>query len=192
MTAKYFIFISTAMFMSCAPTHDTDDVEAPIAAPIVEPVSQAKILEMDSFKCPHQEQREIYFSSKEFKDTLDIQIIGDDCDQANINLRIITPDGDVIYNSTARALSYTNDGAGASGVQWVLQDLVKTESQLNSFPENLADLSESNGYYDVNLEAVKAARSKNLPFFCHKAGKSFSNCFIFWKKKTILAYSSGS
>ncbi len=192
MTIRPFIYISAVFLLSCSQTSETPEAETRGTVQIVEPTLPAQISKKNSFNCPYQEQREIYFSSDKIKDSLDIRIIGEDCDTAKINLRIITLEGHVIHNTTARALSYTYEDVGAAGIERMLQGLVTTVSQAQDFPENITDLTEMNGYYEVDLEAVKAAKTNNLPFFCHKAGKSFSNCFIFWQGRTIFAYSSGS
>ena len=189
---KLFVFMSAMFLVSCSLASDTHKVETTSPDQTIVSSPPTQVIEESGFSCPHQEQREIFFSSNEIKDALHIQIIGDDCDTAKINLRIITSSGDVIHNTTARALSYTYDAEGARGVEYMLNSLVSTSSQLNAFPENLSDLTERNGYHKVNIEAVKAAKNNDLPFFCHVAGKSFSNCFVFWQGKTTFAYSSGS
>jgi len=76
------------------------------------------------FACPHQERRSINFSSYEIEDTLHIQIIGGNCDTARIDLSIQTASGDVVHQSTARALSYTYEFQGGDGVRAMLLHFV--------------------------------------------------------------------
>jgi len=183
MTIKALLLFSTTLLISCSQTENISEIEANASGLIVEE---------SSFSCPHQEQRKIHFSSDQTTDTLDIQIIGENCDLAVINLRIITTSGDLIHNTTARALSYTYDDEGPEGVERMLESLITTDSYVSNLPENFEDLTEANAYYYVNMRAAKDAQANKLPFFCHKAGKSFSKCFVFWNGKSTYVFSSGS
>ena len=159
--------------------------------PILEAAQPIYDTSKTTFSCPYSEQREIFFTSSRKKDTLNIQIVGDDCDAAQILLSIVKQDGGSVHNTEARALSYTYEDEGAAGVERMLETLVTSEYYL----ESLADidaLTEDNGYYEVDKASAIEARNNNAPLFCHKAGKSYSNCFAFIDQKSVLIFSSGS
>ena len=175
----------------CSDTLDNNKVTAPIAdtepsAPVINEMSDPK-----RFTCPHQESREALFTSREAKDKLDIQIIGEDCDAARILMRILTPTGEVVHETEARALDYTYDDFGAGGVQRMLESLISSQYYENAL-EDLSKLTENNGYYNLNRDAATRAAKANLPLFCHRAGKSFANCYAFIDGRSVFIFSTGS
>lgn len=144
-----------------------------------------------SFTCPHQEQRPIFFTSKGHEDTLDIRIVGETCDSPDIEIRIVKPDGSVVHQTTAPAFSYIYDGRGPSALEYMVKTLDGSQYYSKAL-ETLDHLTEENGFYDVDASAVLGAQRLNLPLFCHKAGKSFRNCFAYLNGKSVLVFSSGS
>jgi hypothetical protein len=144
------------------------------------------------FVCPYTDEFPINFSSSDIQDVLSIEIVGHDCDTADIVLTVTTAAGDVVHSSSAKALSYTYEFQGADGVRAMLmsfmQDLPRNISEL---PQD-EDMRDGSGYHDVNVFLVERARSLNLPLFCHQAGKSFSNCFVYADGKSQLLFSEGS
>jgi len=163
---------------------ETQSVLTPITATDVD-------RDATNFACPHQEKRDIYFSSKSVKDTLDVQIVGEDCDEAEIVIRIISNEQGVVHETRAKALSYTYEDVGSAGVERMLESLVTSHYYENDL-EDIGSLTEENGYYDVNVEVVIKAGKSNQPLFCHKAGKSYSNCYVFIDKDSTLIFASGS
>ena len=159
-----------------------------------EPITtlEATPVEPASVSCSHDESRDLLFSSKDKPDTLRIQIIGDECDSATLAISLVTPANAEIYTTSAPAISYTIDGFGRNGAASLIRNLITTESQKNALKAYNYNLSEAHGHQNINPAAFEAYKTGETSLFCHKAGKSFSKCFVFLNGKTVLAFSSGS
>ena len=48
------------------------------------------------------------------------------------------------------------------------------------------------GYHKIDKEVYLKAREEDRPFFCHVAGKSFKNCFVYLDGTSIKVFSRGS
>lgn len=188
MLRKTLFLFSATCLVACSQqtlTSATPEPSAPL--PIAEAAPEVP------FSCPHNESREISFTSAQAKDKLLIDIIGDDCNAARIKMQIITQKGQVVHSSEARALDYAYDAEGPTGVKYMLESLVTTQSQLNALMGRDYDMTgQHSGYYDVNLKAVMHHKTQNAPLFCHRAGKSFSRCFVYLDEKAVIAFTSGS
>ena len=185
LTFKSPLLVVTLVLFGCAQEKTNVEPE-PIATLEATPVEPA------SLSCSHDESRDLLFSSKDKPDTLRIQIIGDECDSATLAISLVTPANAEIYTMSAPAISYTVDGFGINGAASLIANLVTTQSQRNALKHYNYKLSEKDGYFEINTAAVEAYIAGETSLFCHKAGKSFSKCFVFLGGKTVLAYSSGS
>ena len=107
-------------------------------------------------------------------------------------MKIITSSGKIVHQTEARALNYTYEDTGADGVQRMLETLVSSESQINALEAYDYVMTEEHGYYEVNSAAMTRVKDNQSPLFCHRAGKSYSNCYVYLDGGSILVYSSGS
>lgn len=144
------------------------------------------------FSCPHNERREIFFTSHDEKDILDIDIIGNDCDTSKIIIKIIASAEKIVHRTEDRAFNYIYDDSGNEAIQRMLETLILSESVLQSLAKHDCVLTEENGYYKVNPPAVARVKHGQTPLFCHKAGKSYSHCYIYWDGVSVFTFSTGS
>ena len=121
MNSRMFLFVSALVFSACGGSETISEAETETLEPkIVQPaLAEAE----PSFACPHQEQREIFFTSQSVKDKLDIQIIGEDCGSAKIIMSITKHDGGIVHKTTAGAFDYIYDDKGPAAVERMLQNL---------------------------------------------------------------------
>lgn len=189
MNFRMFLFVSALLFSACADSETINEAETETAEPQV--VQPAFMEAETSFACPHQEQREIFFTSPSEKDKLNIQIIGEDCDSAKIVMIITKQDGSIVHKTTAGAFDYIYDDKGPVAAERMLQSLDTSEYYSDAL-DDIGQLTERNGFYELNKSAAAKAQSRKQPLFCHKAGKSFSNCFAYLDGKSVLVFSSGS
>ncbi len=175
-----------ALLCACsqAGSHKATATDTP-AAEDTKPVATT-FVESD-LTCPHYEVREVYFTSAKQPDTLDISVIGNDCDTSVIELKVIAPSGEQAYASSARTLDYINDGRGPSAVKFILSHLV-WDGTLPS-PEQF---SEDFGYFEINHDAAEIVRTQALPLLCLTGGKSFKNCFAYIDGASTFLFSTGS
>jgi hypothetical protein len=147
-----------------------------------------------SFFCPYSDKKPINFSSWVTQDTLSIEVVGDDCDTADIVMVITTAAGDVIHSSSARALSYTYEYQGADGVRAMLMEFMQNQPS-NGFDVRLPSYDEiqSNSvYFNVNGPLLKRVQRFNYPLFCHQTAKTVSSCFVYADGQSTLLFSTGS
>lgn len=144
------------------------------------------------FSCPFTDERPIFFSSYETQDMLSIKIVGENCSTAEVFLAITTEAGDVIHNSTARALSYTYEYKGADGVRAMLMRFMQGQPQNGHDIPPDDEIQSGSAYSEVDAALVQQARQLNLPLFCHQAGKSYSTCFVYSNGHSKLLFKSGS
>jgi len=179
------------LLSACSDPLDDNQPPAPVEeASNAAPFRSSDVEETD-FTCPHQQFREVFFTSRETKDKLDIQILGNDCDAARILMRILTPQGEVVHQTEARALDYTYEDVGAAGVERMLEYFLASQ-YFETALDDLNKLTEDNGYYELNQAAAMKAAKSNQPLFCHQAGKSFANCYAFVEGSSVFIFSSGS
>lgn len=145
-----------------------------------------------TFCCPHNERRDIFFTSNDKKDILDIEIVGNDCDTVKIIIKIITSNGKVVHRTEDRAFNYIYDDRGAEAIQRMLKTLILSESVVNSLVAHDYILTEGNGYYKINTAAVARVKHYQAPLFCHKAGKSYGNCYVYLDGVSVFTFSTGS
>lgn len=188
MFPKALFLISTIFLFGCSQQDSSAKLEEEIE--LEETVKLEP--EAAAFSCPHHETRDIFFTSKDKTDILDLSIVGSDCDTARIIIKIITAAGNVVHQTEARALDYTYEDVGAQGVQWMLERLVLSDSIADALVAYDYDLSERNGYSKVDPAAVARIKNGQAPLFCHQAGKSYSNCYIYGDGASIFAFSTGS
>ena len=189
MNFRIILFVSALLFSACA---DSDTLsEATIETPEPQIVRPAFVEAESSFTCPHQEEREIFFTSASVKDKLNIQIIGEECESAKIVMIITKSDGNIVHKTTARAFDYIYDDEGPVAVERMLKNLDTSKYYLDAL-DDIGKLTERNGFYQLNESDAAAAQSGKQPLFCHKAGKSYSNCFAYLDRKSVRVFSSGS
>lgn len=146
----------------------------------------------NNFSCPHNETRQIFFSSSFTPDSLKLEIVGDDCDTARLVMTATSATGDIVYKNEIRALDYTYEGEGSKGVRAMLKNLIPDYNirgkQLPPYAERKADQL----FGKIDKAAYRDAQNKDLPLFCHTAGKSYSVCHVFSNGKAVLLYEYGT
>ncbi|MFT5650188.1 MAG: hypothetical protein ACI93B_001851 [Yoonia sp.] len=127
-----------------------------------------------------------------YRDEFPIEIVGQDCDTAEVILTITTLAGEVVHSSSALALSYTYEFQGADGVRAMLINFMKNLPRSGNDLPPYEEMQDGSGHHRVNGLLVRRARSLNLPLFCHQAGKSFIECVIYANGKSQLLFGEGS
>jgi hypothetical protein len=148
---------------------------------------------MPSFSCPYSDEIPIYFSSPEAHDILSIEIIGQDCDNAKIVLTITTLAGVVVHSSSTRALDYTYEAEGADGVRSMLLNFMQNQPRSGDDLPPYDVMQGDDGPYSIfDYPLLRDVKSMDLPLFCHLAGKSYSNCYVYVHGQSILLFEHGS
>ena len=156
LSTSILFLLAAVMLMACS---KSKPVNENTVEPILEAAQPIYDTPKTTFSCPYREQREIFFTSPTKKDTLDIQIVGEDCDTAQIILSILKEDGSSIHKTEARALSYTYEDEGSAGVERMLETLITSEYYLKAL-DDIDALTENNGFYEVDKASAIEARNK--------------------------------
>ena len=135
--------------------------------------------------CPHFTKQEIVFSDPDRPDTLYVDIIGADCETADISIVIQPINGRVIYAFRASAASLMNgeEFDEPMGVQLAL-DFPTLTTVLSDDPlwhgTDPIETGMTTGIYELDIELLARVRAEALPIFRHTTGcRGSSRDFVF-------------